>query len=83
MHLSFAWLKCEHFPLEIVDDRPRLHCCNLRQVPSTVIPLLVIGALGYQPNVPQQNAQVEWALRLCFSIAPGLCILAGALALLW
>jgi len=52
------------------------------EVPSTVVPLIVMAAYGYQPNVELQNEEVVWTLRLCFSIVPGFFIFLGAVALL-
>jgi GPH family glycoside/pentoside/hexuronide:cation symporter len=55
---------------------------KLAEVPSTAVPLLVMGNLGYLPNVLPQNDDVYWTILVCFSVAPGFFQLIGALVML-
>lgn len=55
---------------------------KLAEIPSTVVPLLVMATLGYEPNLVPQNDDVYWTILLCFSVAPAFFSLLGALVLL-
>lgn len=56
---------------------------KLAEVPSTVVPLMVMAAVGYEPNVVPQNSEVYWTILICFSAAPAFFTLLGALVLFW
>ena len=51
---------------------------KLPSIPGEVIPLMLMGSMGYVANQHPQNDEVIWVLRLCFSIVPALT---GLLAL--
>jgi GPH family glycoside/pentoside/hexuronide:cation symporter len=43
---------------------------KLPSIPGEVIPLMLMGSMGYVSNMHPQNDNVIWLLRLCFSIIP-------------
>jgi hypothetical protein len=52
------------------------------EIPGQVIPLMAMAAAGYVPNVYPQSDGVQWTLRLCFSLIPGVFGFAGSALLL-
>lgn len=49
-------------------------------IPTLAIPLTVLAALGFEPNVEQSDA-VQWAIRIIYGLVPAVLVLVAIYAL--
>jgi GPH family glycoside/pentoside/hexuronide:cation symporter len=52
-------------------------------IPGAAIPLAVLGAVGYTPNVREQSPEVLFSLRLLFSLVPMVLNIIGLALMRW